>query len=149
MKRALPLPNEREIPAASSDTSRDDAQDTKKISREELEAVLKKTRSGTRRAVRSEPLEPVVETPPHAGPWDGDCSPSSIERIERIEFEIDPASLSAPRGVPASLPEASRCPASVEALSAVPARPLASVLMVMLAKIGAAIRAFARRMRGR
>ena len=136
-------------------------QDTKKISREELESVLKRTRSGTRRAVRP---EPVIERPQEHGPLEGpapagpfdDCSPSSIERVARIEFEIDAASLSTPPPVPATpiaVGRASVPPAepssgsSIDALTATPARPLASVIMATVADFGSAIRSVLRRLR--
>jgi hypothetical protein len=183
VKPAHALPDVAAVPASpDAGDSRDSAQDTKKITREELEAVLKRTRSGTRRAVRAEPASDrhsaegqPLEGPAPAGPFD-DCSPSSIERIARIEFEIDPASLSTPppepapvlSGIvptllpasrpasqpsirpsirPASLPpEApSSASTSLDALTATPARPLASVIMLTLARVASAIKAFARR----
>lgn len=112
-----------ELDADARPAREPDPQATQKISKEELDAVLKRTKSGTRRAVetlRAAPLRPSGETPgegsgarpaptvprefpvtalPDAafpGPRD-DAPEVSIVRIDSVEMAaIDPASLPAP-----------------------------------------------------
>lgn len=63
----------------------EDAQATKKISREQLEEALSRTKSGTRAAVRSDPALPEPEVVDFFGPRD-DTAPQFAH--------IDPSSLS-------------------------------------------------------
>lgn len=98
-----------EVPPATPDPR---SLDTQKISREELEEALKRTKSGTRRAVRSDPsLEPTfeeqveetintdlartVQVEPFVLPRDvhRDEGPEvTIVKIDTMEFEaLDPA----------------------------------------------------------
>ena len=87
---------------------------TQKISREELEEALKRTKSGTRRAIRSEPELPPNENDARRerdslpGPRDDEDNPHvgpqvTIVRIDSIEMDaIDPLSLPPMRSTPAS-----------------------------------------------
>jgi len=78
--------------------SRADAQATQKISREQLDEALKRTKSGTRRSVRSE-----HEINELAGPRD-DSPQITITSIDSVEFStIDPSSLPAASPSPLSL----------------------------------------------
>ena len=83
-----------------------DAQTTQKISRQQLDEALKRTKSGTRRAVGSDPSLPEPEEVDFLGPRD-DTAP--------LLGHIDPSSLSplvvAPRAVEVA-PEALATPAS-------------------------------------
>ena len=114
MKRAhRPYPKGiTEIPATRPDP-RADPQATQKITRQQLDEVLKRTKSGTRPIVRSEPrIEPVEEA---ALEEPRDDSPQiTITKIESVELDvIDPASLPRP-----ATPLAPRIPAR-----AIPAAP--------------------------
>jgi hypothetical protein len=87
---------------------------TQKISREELEEALKRTKSGTRRAIRSEPELPPNENDARRerdslpGPRDDEDNPNvgpqvTIVRIDSVEMDaIDPLSLPPMRSTPAS-----------------------------------------------
>jgi hypothetical protein len=78
---------------------------TQKISREQLEEALKRTKSGTRRAVRSEPEIPPNDNDPRRerdslpGPRDDEDNPHvgpqvTIVRIDSVEMDvIDPPSM--------------------------------------------------------
>lgn len=79
--------------AARGPDARVDPQATQKISREELEEALRRTKSGTRQAVRS---EPDFDVHGYAGPRD-DSPQITIVRIDSMELEaIDPSTLPAP-----------------------------------------------------
>lgn len=106
--------------AATRHDSRADPQATQKISREQLEEALKRTKSGTRAAVRS---EPDLDGEGYAGPRD-DSPQVTIVRIDSIELEtIDPSSLppagtmpvivTTPMDVAASLPRPASSPQPV------------------------------------
>jgi hypothetical protein len=93
------------VPAARPDPRSADPYATQKISREQLEEALKRTKSGTRRALRSEPEIPPNENDPRRerdslpGPREDDDNPHigpqvTIVRIDSVEMEtIDPLSL--------------------------------------------------------
>ena len=89
---------------------RADPQATQKISREQLDEALKRTKSGTRPIVRS---EPAIEEELFSGPRD-DAPQITITKIESMEFEaIDPSTLPRPPTPLASLDtsiEASNAP---------------------------------------
>lgn len=129
-----------EVPAARPDprSPEPDAQSrarepgvTQKISRAELEEALSRTKSGTRRAIRSEPELPPNDNDARRerdslpGPRDDEDNPSvgpqvTIVRIDSIEMDvIDPLALSALSAMSAnsSLPPARSTPTS-----AMPAR---------------------------
>ena len=101
-----------EVPAAQPDARSADPQATQKISRAQLEEALKRTKSGTRRALRSEPELPPNENDPRRerdslpGPREDDDSPLigpqvTIVRIDSVEMEaIDPLSLPPMRSTP-------------------------------------------------
>lgn len=94
---------------------------TQKISREELDAVLKRTKSGTRPIVRS---EPNLDDQVYAGPRDS-CPQITIVSIDTIELEepelpAPPADVPAPLVAPASTPSADEAP---ERASADPVAP--------------------------
>lgn len=85
-----------EVPATGPD-SRADPQATQKISREQLEEALRRTKSGTRPVVRS---EPNLDDQPYSGPRD-DSPQVTIVRIDSMELEtIDPSTLPAPSAQP-------------------------------------------------
>jgi hypothetical protein len=89
-----------EVPAARPDPRAADPQATQKISREQLDAALKRTKSGTRRAVRSEPDLEQESHDAFAGPRD-DGPQVTIVRIDSIELDaIDPASFAAMNALP-------------------------------------------------
>jgi hypothetical protein len=75
-----------------------DANSTQKISREQLDEALKRTKSGTRRAVRSDPALPEPEVVVFLGPRD-DTAPQFAH--------IDPSSLSPIRAAAPAPVEAS------------------------------------------
>jgi hypothetical protein len=75
-----------------------DANSTQKISREQLDEALKRTKSGTRRAVRSDPALPEPEVVDFLGPRD-DTAPQFAH--------IDPSSLSPIRAAAPAPVEAS------------------------------------------
>lgn len=80
--------------------ARADPQATQKISREQLEEALKRTKSGTRPVVRS---EPSLDDQGYAGPRDDshDSPQVTIARIDSVEVEtIDPSSLPPPSAMP-------------------------------------------------
>jgi hypothetical protein len=101
-----------EVPAPRPDPRSADPAATQKISREQLEEALKRTKSGTRRALRSEPELPPNENDPRRerdslpGPREDDDSPLTgpqvtIVRIDSVEIEsIDPLSLPPIRSTP-------------------------------------------------
>jgi hypothetical protein len=89
----------------------EDAQATQKISREQLEEALKRTKSGTRRATRSDPALPAPEEVDFLGPRDDTAPPL---------FHIDPSSLS-------PVPAAAATAATAEPTTAATAEPEASV----------------------
>lgn len=98
-----------EIPSSRVDPRADPAA-TQKISREQLEAALTRTKSGTRSATRSEPLvEDLHGEPPFSEPRD-DAPIVTIERIDSMEFEaVDPSALPAPSSSrPSSPPPSAR-----------------------------------------
>lgn len=100
------------MPAARPDPRSADPYATQKISRAQLEEALKRTKSGTRRALRSEPEIPPNENDPRRerdslpGPREDDDSPQmgpqvTIVRIDSVELEaIDPLSLPPMRSTP-------------------------------------------------
>jgi hypothetical protein len=100
------------VPAARPDARSADPYATQKISRAQLEEALKRTKSGTRRALRSEPEIPPNENDPRRerdslpGPREDDDSPQmgpqvTIVRIDSVEMEaIDPLSLPPIRSTP-------------------------------------------------
>ena len=87
---------------------------TQKISREELDEALRRTKSGTRRAVRSEHELPPNDADPRRerdslpGPRDDEDDPTvgpqvTIVRIDSMELDvIDPLSLPPSRSTPTS-----------------------------------------------
>lgn len=100
------------MPAARPDPRSADPAATQKISRAQLEEALKRTKSGTRRALRSEPEIPPNENDPRRerdslpGPREDDDSPLigpqvTIVRIDSVEMDaIDPLSLPPIRATP-------------------------------------------------
>jgi hypothetical protein len=91
-----------EVLATPRPDPRADPQATTKISRAELDAVLHRTRSGTRRAIRPEtvsrdpaPPESLEELP---GPRDDDAPEITIRKIESVEIDLsgDPVLVRAP-----------------------------------------------------
>lgn len=89
-----------EVPAARPDPRAADPQATQKISREQLDAALKRTKSGTRRAVRSEPDLEQDSRDAFAGPRD-DGPQVTIVQIDSVELDtIDPASFAAMNALP-------------------------------------------------
>lgn len=101
-----------EVPAPRPDPRSADPHATQKISRAQLEEALKRTKSGTRRALRSEPEIPPNDNDERRerdslpGPREDDDSPNvapqvTIVRIDSVEMEtIDPLSLPANRSTP-------------------------------------------------
>jgi hypothetical protein len=89
----------------------EDAQATQKISREQLEEALKRTKSGTRRATRSDPALPPPEEVDFLGPRDDTAPPL---------FHIDPSSLS-------PVPATATATATASASASATAEPAASV----------------------
>lgn len=90
----------------------EDAQATQKISREQLDEALKRTKSGTRRAVRSDPSLPAPEEIDFLGPRDdtapllGHIDPSSLSPIPAAAVAIvEDAADAGPRPKPARTPE--------------------------------------------
>jgi hypothetical protein len=110
------------VPAARPDPRSADPYATQKISREQLEEALKRTKSGTRRALRSEPEIPPNENDPRRerdslpGPREDDDSPHigpqvTIVRIDSVEMEtIDPLSLPPMRSTPSPSARATPTP---------------------------------------
>lgn len=110
------------MPAARPDPRAADPGATQKISRAQLEEALKRTKSGTRRALRSEPEIPPNENDPRRerdslpGPREDDDSPHigpqvTIVRIDSVEMEtIDPLSLPPIRSTPSPGPRATPTP---------------------------------------
>lgn len=89
-----------EVPAARPDPRAADPQATQKISREQLDEALKRTKSGTRLAVRSEPKLEQDAQEAFAGPRD-DGPEVTIVRIDSVELDtIDPASFAAMNALP-------------------------------------------------
>jgi hypothetical protein len=150
VKRSSPRPWQEDTTGSSDAIPRSaDPQATQKISREELDAVLKRTKSGTRRAVRSEPevetprdssagevsgaraIEPLRSPPAHdvsreslPGPRD-DSPEISIMRIDSVELSaIDPASLPAPAPQASPMPFT---PMTFKPLTPASASPLAPI----------------------
>jgi hypothetical protein len=83
-----------EVPSRRPDP-RSDPQATQKISREQLEDALRRTKSGTRPAVRS---EPGLQRDSLPGPRDDEGPEITIVRIDSVELSvIDPASFPPPR----------------------------------------------------
>jgi hypothetical protein len=83
-----------EVPAGRPDPRSADPQATQKISRAQLEQALKRTKSGTRRALGSQP--DVEHDDAFSGPRDDadDAPLVTIVRIDSIELEpVDPLSL--------------------------------------------------------
>ncbi len=73
---------------------RSDPQATQKISREQLEDALRRTKSGTRPATRS---APDLASDAFAGPRDDDAPQITIVRIDSMEMSVfDPSTLPAP-----------------------------------------------------
>jgi hypothetical protein len=87
----------------------EDAQATQKISRAQLDEALKRTKSGTRRAVRSDPTLPAPEEVDFLGPRDdtapllGHIDPSSLSPIPAAA-NVEEAD-AVPRPKPARTPE--------------------------------------------
>jgi hypothetical protein len=97
-----------EIPAKGPDP-RVDPQATQKISRYELDEALRRTKSGTRPVVRS---EPELASEDYSGPRD--TSPEiTIVRIDSVEVEaFDPTSLPRSGALPARTSPAPAAPPS-------------------------------------
>lgn len=103
-----------EVPAKRPDPRASDPQATQKISREQLEQALRRTKSGTRRAMRSEPeLEgdltgPRDDAPAHERTPDDDAPQITIVRIDSMglgELEpVDPLSLPPIQSSPVAIP---------------------------------------------
>jgi hypothetical protein len=91
-----------EIPSKRPD-ARADPQATQKISREQLDDALRRTKSGTRTALRS---EPEIDRDSLPGPRD--TGPEiTIVRIDSVELSVfDPASF--PPSVPEPAPSSTR-----------------------------------------
>ena len=119
------VPAARPDPRSAEPDSRSRGQGvTQKISRAELEEALKRTKSGTRRAIRSEPEIPPDENDARReprdslpGPRDDEDNPHvgpevTIVRIDSVEIDaIDPLSLPPMRSTPAPATPASAMPA--------------------------------------
>jgi hypothetical protein len=113
--------------AAPRPDPRSDPQATQKISREELDAVLKRTKSGVRTAVRSQPeieVEVEVEVEPERFPGPRDSATSELEaevlRVPAMPSRVVPSS-GAMRAAPAAMPVITTSPFEVAAALAQPA----------------------------
>jgi hypothetical protein len=105
-----------------------DANSTQKISREQLDEALKRTKSGTRRAVRSDPALPEPEVVDFLGPRD-DTAPQFAH--------IDPSSLSPIR---AAAPAPVEAPVEASVLRDEPVEVVALVAAVeVIAPVAVAV----------